>query len=166
MDEAETSPQKAELAAAAALIGGQAALARLLGYDDRRNVNPWFSTARPFPEEHCPTVEFATNGKHTCERLRPDVRWVRIADANWPHPNGRPAIDVAATLVAAQADKPAEEAHPAARAPADHPDNIFERRNDQAVDNLRRAVGEERRSSRGDRRQHRDGSSNERERGR
>ena len=33
--------------------------------------------------------------------LRPDVRWARVPDAGWPHPDGRPCIDVAA---------PAEEA--------------------------------------------------------
>lgn len=39
-------------------------------------------------------------GVHAFDRLaqelRPDVRWQRVADATWPHPAGRPCIDVAA----------------------------------------------------------------------
>ena len=69
------TPQKAALYRAAEILGGQAALAKILGYEDRRNVWPWFATDRPFPAEHCPTVERATNGEVTCEQLRPDVSW-------------------------------------------------------------------------------------------
>ena len=72
------SPEKVALHRAAAILGGQAALASLLGYDDRRNVWPWFATDRRFPAEHCPAVERATREKGTpvlCEDLRPDVDW-------------------------------------------------------------------------------------------
>jgi DNA-binding transcriptional regulator YdaS (Cro superfamily) len=69
------TPQKKALLRAAEIVGGQAALAKVLGYEDRRNVWPWFATDRPFPAEHCPTVELATEGKVTCEQLRPDVAW-------------------------------------------------------------------------------------------
>lgn len=55
---------------------------------------------RPMPSDRCPAIERATEGKVTCEELRPDVRWARIVDPTWPHPNGRPAIDVAAPAVA------------------------------------------------------------------
>jgi len=48
------------------------------------------------PADRCPAIERATDGVVTCEQLRPDVHWVRIADPDWPHPDGRPAIDVAA----------------------------------------------------------------------
>jgi DNA-binding transcriptional regulator YdaS (Cro superfamily) len=77
MDET-LSPAKLALHRAAKVLGGQAAIASLLGYSDRRNVAPWFSTARAFPAEHCPTVEAATRERGqpvTCEELRPDVRW-------------------------------------------------------------------------------------------
>ncbi len=78
-------PQKSALQRAASLLGGQAALASLLGYADRRNVSPWFNTDRPFPAEHCPAIERATRAKGkdaagndqtvTCEELRPDIPW-------------------------------------------------------------------------------------------
>lgn len=72
------SPEKLALHRAAGILGGQAALAELLGYQDRRNVWPWFNTDRRFPAEHCPLVERATREKGnvvTCEELRPDVAW-------------------------------------------------------------------------------------------
>lgn len=74
----ERSRQKAALRRAATVLGGQAALAALLGYTDRRNVAPWFHTERPFPAEHCPKVEEATRAAGQtvlCEELRPDVSW-------------------------------------------------------------------------------------------
>lgn len=80
----EELPEKAALRRAADAIGGQAALASLLGYSDRRNVSPWFTTPRQFPAEHCPAIERATRALHaedsskpvvTCEELRPDVPW-------------------------------------------------------------------------------------------
>lgn len=89
-------PEKAALLKVSGLVGGQARLAELLGYGDRRNVWPWFSTARRVPADHCPALERAARGAVTCEQLRPDVRWHRVADAAWPwHPDGRPLIDVA-----------------------------------------------------------------------
>lgn len=72
------SPEKAALHRAAAVLGGQAAMAELLGYKDRRGIWPYFNTDREFPAEHCPDVEDATRGKGdvvTCEELRPDVNW-------------------------------------------------------------------------------------------
>jgi DNA-binding transcriptional regulator YdaS (Cro superfamily) len=69
---------KEALRRAAVTLGGQAALAKLLGYEDRRNVWPWFSTDRPFPAEHCLVVERETRALGhvvTCEELRPDVAW-------------------------------------------------------------------------------------------
>lgn len=53
-------------------------MAEILGYEDRRNVWPWFNTDRRFPAEHCPAIERATREKGdpvTCEELRPDVPW-------------------------------------------------------------------------------------------
>lgn len=72
------TPEKAALRKAAAVVGGQAALAQLLGFPDRRNVWPWFNTPRQVPAEHCPSIERATR-EHgdpvLCEQLRPDVDW-------------------------------------------------------------------------------------------
>lgn len=71
-------PEKLALHRAARVLGGQAAVASLLGYADRRNVWPWFNTDRQFPAEHCPTIERATSEKGEvvrCEDLRPDVAW-------------------------------------------------------------------------------------------
>lgn len=50
---------------------------------------------RVLPAEHAPAIERASGGKVTCEELRPDVRWIRVPDPTWPHPEGRPCIDVA-----------------------------------------------------------------------
>lgn len=72
------SREKAALHRAAEVLGGQAAVAAALGYDDRRHVWPWFNTDRKFPAEHCPALERATRaaGKPVlCEELRPDVAW-------------------------------------------------------------------------------------------
>ncbi len=71
-------PEKQALHEAAQVLGGQAAVAKVLGYTDRRNVSAWFATSRQLPERHCPTIEQATRemGKVVlCERLRPDVSW-------------------------------------------------------------------------------------------
>lgn len=74
----DITPPKAALRRAADVLGGQAALATVLGYEDRRAVWHWFGTDRKFPAEHCPAVERATREKGqpvTCEELRPDVAW-------------------------------------------------------------------------------------------
>lgn len=55
-----------------------------------------FTGRRRLPADRCPAIERATNGAVAVERLRPDVRWVRVPDPAWPHPDGRPCIDVAA----------------------------------------------------------------------
>jgi DNA-binding transcriptional regulator YdaS (Cro superfamily) len=74
--------ERAELRRAADNLGGQAALASVLGYGDRRNVAPWFRADGPrFPAEHCPKVERALRALGdpsklvTCEQLRRDVPW-------------------------------------------------------------------------------------------
>lgn len=72
------SLEKAALQRAADVLGGQAALAAIVGYPDRRHVWPYFNTDRPFPAEKCPAVERATREKGRpvlCEELRPDVAW-------------------------------------------------------------------------------------------
>lgn len=50
---------------------------------------------RTTPADRCHAIEHATGGQVTCEELRPDVVWLRVPDGDWPHPQGRPCIDVA-----------------------------------------------------------------------
>lgn len=104
---AQTLPsEKKALNRAAQILGGQAALASILGYSDRRNVSPWFTTDRQFPAEHCPTIERETRAAGdvvTCEELRPDVAWdvlreqVAAAEpepvASTPKPHTKPTAD-------------------------------------------------------------------------
>jgi DNA-binding transcriptional regulator YdaS (Cro superfamily) len=59
------------------------------------DMSRWASGARPIPPERCPAIERATDGRVTCEELRQDVHWQRVPDPTWPHPDGRPCIDVA-----------------------------------------------------------------------
>ncbi|MBI3157617.1 MAG: helix-turn-helix domain-containing protein [Burkholderiales bacterium] len=73
-------------------LGGPTAVARMLGIKPP-SVIGW--GGRP-PADRCPSIERATDGRVTVEQLRPDVRWVRVADPSWPHPAGRPCLDVAA----------------------------------------------------------------------
>lgn len=69
------NPEKQALHRAAELLGGQAAMASVLGFKSRKNVWPWFRTQRQVPAEHCPAIERATGGAVRCEDLRPDVAW-------------------------------------------------------------------------------------------
>jgi DNA-binding transcriptional regulator YdaS (Cro superfamily) len=82
------SPEKQALRRAAAVLGGQAALADLLGYKDRRNVWAWFNDpSRELLAEHCPTIERATRAKGEivkCEELRPDIDW-KVFRLREPH---------------------------------------------------------------------------------
>ena len=88
------------LALALAGFGGSpSALARAIGGGvKRQNVESWVRTGR-VPEAQCPAVERLSGVP--CERLRVDVRWVRVPDAAWPHPGGRPLIDVAGDVQSA-----------------------------------------------------------------
>jgi DNA-binding transcriptional regulator YdaS (Cro superfamily) len=100
------------------MAAGQTELARLVGARQQEVWN-WLN-GRPVPERRCPKIERATGGQVLCETLRPDVRWVRVPDACWPHPSGRPCIDVAADtpVVAPDAESakwPAGAAHRAAQ---------------------------------------------------
>lgn len=73
--------------------GGSASgiAARIGGDVTRQNVEHWLKTGK-FPEKHCPALEREYGIR--CERLRPDLRWVRVPDADWA--NGKPLLDVAA----------------------------------------------------------------------
>jgi DNA-binding transcriptional regulator YdaS (Cro superfamily) len=83
------------LAQAIEAVGSQSALARKCGVVQQHVWN-WLNRDGAPPAERCPDIERATAGQVTVEELRPDVRWTRVADAEWPHSAGRPCIDVAA----------------------------------------------------------------------
>jgi DNA-binding transcriptional regulator YdaS (Cro superfamily) len=83
------------IATAAEILGSQIAIARVLGISAGA-VSQLVSGHRSTPPDRCPAIEFATEGRVTCEELRPDVRWQRVPDVAWPHALGRPCIDVAA----------------------------------------------------------------------
>lgn len=80
-------------------LGGPTAVARMLGIK-APSVIGWGGR---IPPDRCPAIERATSGRVTVEQLRPDVRWQRVPDPDWPHPEGRPCIDVAAPAEKAQA---------------------------------------------------------------
>jgi DNA-binding transcriptional regulator YdaS (Cro superfamily) len=73
-------------------LGGPTAVAGMTGVRPP-SVVEWRS--RGIPADRCPAIEKATEGKFTVEQLRPDVTWIRVKDRKWPHPSGRPCIDVA-----------------------------------------------------------------------
>lgn len=85
------------------LLGGPARLARRF-HISAQAVCKWDVA----PVDRCPAIEHATGGVVPVEELRPDVRWVRVNDAAWPHPAGRPLIDLFEKVSAA--DTAAEKA--------------------------------------------------------
>lgn len=79
----------------------RAAVAQAVGLHEQY-LYQCLTRRRVLPAEHAPAIERATSGKISVEQLRPDVRWVRVPDPNWPHLQGRPCIDVAAPAASAQ----------------------------------------------------------------
>ena len=55
------------------------AVATALDYKDLRNVSAWMKGERPFPPEHCVTLEASSGGAVTRKDLRPED-WARF----WP----------------------------------------------------------------------------------
>lgn len=84
-------------------LGGPTAVARMLGIKPP-SVIGWNGRV---PQDRCPDIERATQGRVPVEQQRPDVRWVRVPDPNWPHPQGRPCIDVAAPAAPAEEERDA-----------------------------------------------------------
>ena len=80
-------------------LGGTSAVAKMTGVSA---PTAHAYRYRGIPPERCPAIERATRGAHTVEALRPDVSWARIQDPTWPHPAGRPVIDVARPVAAVQ----------------------------------------------------------------
>ncbi|MFG6413819.1 YdaS family helix-turn-helix protein [Roseateles sp. DC23W] len=73
-------------------LGGTSEVARLARVAPP-SVTAW--RKRGIPPERCPDIERGLAGKFVCEQICPDTRWVRVPDPDWPHPKGRPCIDVA-----------------------------------------------------------------------
>lgn len=71
-------------------LGGPTEVARICGLR-APTVHGW----KQIPEKHCPAIERHRGGEFTVERMRPDIPWLRVPDPSWPHPDGRPVIDVA-----------------------------------------------------------------------
>lgn len=82
---------------ACSLIGSINFTAEILNISASR-LSHWRAGTESLPSGYCPAIERATEGAVTCEELRPDVSWVRVPDAAWPHPQGRPLVDHAAKV--------------------------------------------------------------------
>lgn len=70
---------------------GPAAIARILSIKTPSVVG-WKGRV---PRERRADLERALYPRVTVEQFGSDVRWVRVPDPTWPHPEGRPCIDVA-----------------------------------------------------------------------
>lgn len=70
-------------------------LAKELGLNEQY-LYQCFTGRRLIPADRCHSIERASRGAVTVEALRSDIRWLRVPDPQWPHPAGRPCIDVAA----------------------------------------------------------------------
>ena len=71
-------------------------LANQIGGDvKRQNVEYWLRVDG-IPAQHRPAVELATGGVVPCEAMPGTTAvWKRVRDKSWPHPDGRPCLDVA-----------------------------------------------------------------------
>ena len=74
------------------IAGGQSALARKVGARQQEIWN-WLN-GRPIPDHRRPAIERET-GVAVEDLGNGDVHWQRVPDPDWPHPAGRPCIDVA-----------------------------------------------------------------------
>lgn len=81
-------------------LGGTSAVARMAGVSA---PTAHAYRHRGIPPERCPAIERATGAFFVCEALRPDVAWARIPDPEWPHPAGRPVLDIARQPVVQEA---------------------------------------------------------------
>lgn len=78
---------------------------RALGPDEKRaasaalgtsqgHLNNVASDLRPLSAEIAVAVESFTSGARAVEFLCPGMRWRRVRDPSWPHPKGKPLLDV------------------------------------------------------------------------
>jgi hypothetical protein len=70
---------------------GVSAASTKIGLNGYQHVQRWRFQAVPL--HHCPTIEWCSEGRLTCEQIRPDVIWVRKRDVRgWPNKLGRPLV--------------------------------------------------------------------------
>lgn len=77
--------------------GGLSALAKDLKLPGIRPVGTvwaWIDRNHT-PPEHAAEIEKMEGGKVTVEQLTRGVRWKRMANPDWPHPDGEPVVAVA-----------------------------------------------------------------------
>lgn len=84
------------------LAGGVSKLATALGVG-QSVVSNWLARGTVPDEVHCVAIERLTQGAVKCEDFRPHAPWLRVPDSTWPHPGGRPVLDVAAVSPAKEA---------------------------------------------------------------
>lgn len=87
-------PYAADMDSFIEALGGHRAIALMLDI----KVPSVYSWNGRIPKERCPDIERLTAARFTVEQMRPDVTWQRVPDPEWPHPGGRPCIDVAAPV--------------------------------------------------------------------
>lgn len=86
--------ERSPIERAIAKVGTAAVLAEALDVSVQA-IGQWKAGARPIPAERCLAIERETAGTVTCEELLPSASWVRVKDKDWPHPKGRPLLDLA-----------------------------------------------------------------------
>lgn len=80
-------------------LGGVSQLASAIGVGQSAISNLVARGGAPSPA-NCVAIEKATKGSVTCEEIRDDIKWQRVKDRTWPHPQGRPLADYAKKLEA------------------------------------------------------------------
>ena len=91
-------PTDFSIAMAALGENSPTAIAKALGPSITRQVVEYWQSKGHVPAKSAPLVERACAERGcvvSVERLCPGERWVRVKDADWPHPQGRPLLDVA-----------------------------------------------------------------------
>lgn len=72
------------------------ALAKAIG---ARQQEVWnWANGRRIPADRCVELERRFHPRVSVDDLRPDIPWERVADPGWPHPGGRPCLDIAAMV--------------------------------------------------------------------
>ncbi|WP_353233346.1 YdaS family helix-turn-helix protein [Diaphorobacter ruginosibacter] len=91
MKKAKISPQQLpSLRLAIQISGSQKKLASIVN-KAQGHVSHWL--ANGLPCDYAPAIEKETGV--SVEELCPQTVWLRVPDPLWPHPGGRPLIDVA-----------------------------------------------------------------------
>lgn len=75
------------------VLGGPAELARRLNCK-APSIIEW--RKRGIPRDRRPHLELHYYPRFVVEQIQDGARWVRVPDPAWPHPGGRPCLDVAA----------------------------------------------------------------------